>query len=308
HGESLGEHGELTHSLFVYDATQRVPAILAGPDVPVRIEPRQRALVDVTPTILDLFDVPPADDLPGESLLERPGPEAAYVETKSPELMRGWSPLHGLRTEEWKYIRAPRSELYDLRADPGESVNRILEQPDLAARFERDLSGRLAQSRSAGEDPSLDDETAARLRALGYVATIEPGTKADLRQDPKDGAEMVAALFRGEEAFQRRNFVVARRYLERAIELDPGSKEAHSFLAGTMVELSRWSAALEHAERALELPPHWNEAPLHTTAAEALLALGRPADAIPHLRRAMELAPRDEKAARLLARAEDRAR
>ena len=37
HGESLGEHGELTHGMFAYEATLHVPLIVA------RVDPGQRA-------------------------------------------------------------------------------------------------------------------------------------------------------------------------------------------------------------------------------------------------------------------------
>ena len=65
HGESLGEHGEDTHGVFIYDATLRVPWIMAGPGVPAgRVASIVARGVDVLPTLLDLAGLaaPPAID------------------------------------------------------------------------------------------------------------------------------------------------------------------------------------------------------------------------------------------------------
>ena len=34
HGESLGDHGEQSHGLFIYESTLHVPWVMAGPGVP----------------------------------------------------------------------------------------------------------------------------------------------------------------------------------------------------------------------------------------------------------------------------------
>jgi arylsulfatase A-like enzyme len=152
HGESLGEHGEPTHTHFVYDATQRVPLILSGPGVPRgAVVASQVRLIDVAPTVLDLLRLPPLEGTQGVSLVPvmRSGaapPADAYVETLAPRNM-GWSPLVGLRSGGWKYIRAPRPELYELSEDPGERVNRISERSDEAARLRERLDAMLDEAR-----------------------------------------------------------------------------------------------------------------------------------------------------------------
>ena len=53
HGESLGEHGESTHGVFLYDAAVRIPMIIAGPGMPAgKVINAQVRSVDVAPTIL----------------------------------------------------------------------------------------------------------------------------------------------------------------------------------------------------------------------------------------------------------------
>ncbi|HMB68785.1 MAG TPA: sulfatase-like hydrolase/transferase [bacterium] len=307
HGESLGAHGELTHGLFVYDATQRVPLLAAGPAFPPRLAEAQRPLLDVAPTLLAAYGVQPPADLPGVPLQETVAPgRAVYLETKDPELMRGWSPLFAMRTDRWKYVRAPRPELYDLQADPGETRNRFDDHPDVTAELSALLDRELAADVEATARP-MDDETLEQLRTLGYVATAEPGAPGDPRVDPKDRIESVALMFRGVEAYLAADLVSAERYLRRALQRDPESKECHSYLAGTYYGLGRFGLAAEHASRALELPPHLNEAPLHTTFAEALIAIGRPAEAAKSLREALRLKPGDPRASALLQQLEGRA-
>ncbi|MGH2571174.1 MAG: sulfatase-like hydrolase/transferase, partial [bacterium] len=305
HGESLGEHGEITHAIFIYDATQRVPLMLAGPGVEPRLETRPRRLADVAPTLLDRYGLGPSDANDGTPLLEAPPERPAYLETKHTELLRGWSPLHAVRTERWKYIRAPRPELYDLRDDPGERANLAGSQPEIESELERRLEEILAAS-VASPAADLDAGTAARLRSLGYVASVEVGSAPDLRKDPKDGVVSAAALFHGEQAYVDGRFRAAEHHLLRAIELDPERKDAHSFLAGTYCGLNRWDLAAEHAQRSLDLPPHLNEGPVHSTLGEALLALGEPAKALPHLKIALEERPESARLKKLVAEAQGR--
>jgi choline-sulfatase len=154
HGEAFGEHGEVGHSLFVYDSTLRVPLILAGPgldngDRPY-VDQRPMSLVDIVPTVLQLVG-PTANanaaakgntdskansgvnvgedvELDGLSLLplraEQRGRQL-YAESFAPLLDFGWSPLRALRSGHDKYIAAPKPELYDVMQDSAESRNLV---------------------------------------------------------------------------------------------------------------------------------------------------------------------------------------
>ncbi|MGQ0720210.1 MAG: tetratricopeptide repeat protein, partial [Candidatus Eiseniibacteriota bacterium] len=168
-----------------------------------------------------------------------------------------------------------------------------------AARLDEILAGEIAPA-----IVTMEDEVAEQLRSLGYVATSEPGAAANTGIDPKDKAPGAAALFRGEEAYLTGDLVTAERFLRRAIQLDPEAKEAHSFLAGTLQSQGRSGLAVEHADIALRLPPHLNEAPVHTTRGEALLNLGRPREALAAFRESLALKPGDQKVEELARRAE----
>jgi choline-sulfatase len=208
HGEAFGEHGEIGHSLFVYDTTLRVALILRGPGVPPRrIVPDSVGLIDVAPTVTRLLgtgsldadgiDLRPA--LEGKALPHR----ALYAETFAPLLDFGWSPLRALRDGRLKAIAAPRPELYDLAADPAERTDlgsglQGEQDPhvvDLAPMLAAMLK---AVDRISGPDlPSQDPNTAprdaaARLGALGYVQG--GAAPAGRRPDPKDRREMAARI------------------------------------------------------------------------------------------------------------------
>jgi arylsulfatase A-like enzyme len=197
HGEAFGEHGELSHGLFVYDTTLRVPLLLRGAGVPsARRVPQAIGLVDLAATLAELAG---AEALPGASLMRllEPGGRTAdaslYAETLAPRLDFGWSELRSWRQGGLKYVKAPRPELYDVDADPGESADLAVTQRDAAARLAAALERaqqRLGETESRrGPDP----EAVERLRALGYAQGLEGrGSGAD----PKDKVE-VARLIAG---------------------------------------------------------------------------------------------------------------
>lgn len=282
HGESLGRHRENTHGFFVYDATQRVPLILSGPGVPRKIESTVRPLVDVAPTLLSLFSRGPAEWHTGISLLQERDDSAAWVENRSTEFFRGWASLYGVRTSEWKYVRAPRPELYDLIADPGETVNVHDEYPDVAAALSAKVDDVLAGA-EADVHEDVDEDVLEKLQSLGYLVTLVAGAEAHPEEDPKDHVEGVVAMFQGQEAFAAGDYEIARKYLERALELDPDLKRAHSYLSGACLQLGDLDACARHGLRFLELPPALFAGPVHATLGEAYLRSGRIGDALRHL-------------------------
>ena len=132
HGEAFGEHGEISHSLFTYDTTLRVPLLFAGAGVPGRglIVHDAVSLIDIAPTIAAIMQIGSfdADGVNLSSALGGGGVSSRtlYAESFAPLLDFGWSPLRALRDGQWKYIAAPRPELYDIVSDPGET-----REPDL---------------------------------------------------------------------------------------------------------------------------------------------------------------------------------
>ncbi len=208
HGESLGEHGEKSHGFFVYDATLRVPLILreTGSISPgTRIVSPART-IDIFPTVLEALSVPVPAEAQGRSLLplvakdERTGPEA-YAECYVSELNFHWAPLIALRDGGYKYIEAPRPELYDLESDPGETRNLADREPDrlrqMRAKLAKLVEG-FPKSLSSRLQP--DPETIEKLRSLGYTGSGGGAAPGGLDEgagdlpDPKDRLHLWSRL------------------------------------------------------------------------------------------------------------------
>ncbi|MBA2260230.1 MAG: sulfatase [Acidobacteria bacterium] len=189
HGESLGDHGEEAHGIFLYQEVLRVPFLMRGPGVPVGRSTSLARLVDLTPTVLNLFGIT-VSGVDGVNLLGAE-PHAApevYAESMYP-LRFGWAPLRSLRADRYKFIDAPRAELYDLATDPGEERNVVKEHPTVAEAMRR----RLRTFDPAGEPGTAatgqaDKEVLDRIASLGYVgqrAASPPGGSNE-QVDPKD--------------------------------------------------------------------------------------------------------------------------
>ncbi len=227
HGESLGEHGEDTHGIFVYDSTLRVPFLLAGPGVPAaQVSPTVARGIDVAPTLLDLAGIAaPAGEgrslrpaFPGVRLDDAP----TYSESLHPLLQYGWAPLHSLRTDRYHLIEAPRPELYDLQRDGQETSDRAAAEP---ARLEG-LRGELRKMMTTvtpAAARAIDAETAARLEALGYVGGGGgAGAPVPTGRDPKDAIGLATRLGRNGMSVARTDPQKAIRELTALLAEDPG--------------------------------------------------------------------------------------
>jgi len=178
HGESLGEHGEPTHGLLVYEGAVRIPLVIAGPGVRRAERTDAASLVDVLPTVRRLIGFEPAAGTDGRDLLA-PKAEAAeaevYLETEYPDAA-GFAPLRALVDGRWKYVGgAEPEELYDLAVDAGEQSDVSGSHRgvvDAMARRARDMTAGAAPSSTVAPSPEVAD----RLRALGYVASSPADT------------------------------------------------------------------------------------------------------------------------------------
>jgi len=226
HGESLGEHGEDTHGIFVYDSTIRVPFILAGPGVPAGGVARSVARgIDVAPTLLDYAGLA-AKGLEGRSVRrgasgETLPDEPAYAESLHPQLQYGWASLHAWRTSKFKLIEAPRVELYDLAADPAEVLDVSARQASRVETMRRELQRAMATT-TPGAAQTVDAETAERLAALGYVGTGGSASAPPSGRDPKDGIALVTRLGRNGMTVARTEPEKAIRELTALLAEDPG--------------------------------------------------------------------------------------
>ncbi len=315
HGEGLGDHGEETHGVFLYDETTRVPLIVAAAGL-VPAGRRVSSVVrttDVLPTILDLLGLEEPADLDGTSLgpLMEGGasgaPLAAYSEALAPALMYGWSPLASLRQEGWKYVHAPRPELYDMRADPGERRNLLAEERDRAAEMRASLEailGRAGARAPRSERVHLTPEQEAALRSLGYVTGGDLPLRQALERDPlallaaasgglADPKDRTALLERIQAALR----AYGQGHLEMAVDLmrgilaeSPRSNFVRLYLAAAYRRLERLEPALAEYRKIIARQPEETDAWIG--AGWVLMRMERFGEARTAYERALALNPR----------------
>ncbi|MGH9349984.1 MAG: sulfatase-like hydrolase/transferase [Vicinamibacterales bacterium] len=246
HGEAFGEHGEIGHSIFVYDTTLRVPLIIAGPGVAAgRRAGEPVTLADLAPTISGSagFRALDADGIDLRPLVDgsQAGNRALYAESFAPLLDFGWAPLRSLRRDGVKLIAAPRPELYDVNADSDERRNVVGERAGLARELATRIDRISSPERPAGQ-AQADADAIARLRALGYASG--GGTPAGARPDPKDRIEIasrMASVTSGEL-----QGAAAERALREVLRDDTGNPQAHQRLGFVLAERGRCTDAEPH--------------------------------------------------------------
>jgi len=260
HGESLGEHGELTHGLFAYEATLKVPLVLWGPGVAPGRDGRSARHVDVFPTVLAAVGVTPpqvpgakAPVRPGRSLLApAPAGEDSYFEALSTTLNRGWAPLRGLLRGGRKFIALPLPEAYELKSDPRELRNRIDADRTLARAAFGDLPRESAwpPQRTSGGDA----EEEARLRSLGYLASSAP---ARATYSPEDDPKRLVALDKKIhdiiDLSSRGKTAEAIRLAREAVRERPGMPIGHSLLAQALLDAGQTTEAVSVMRQARSL-------------------------------------------------------
>ncbi|HVQ28728.1 MAG TPA: tetratricopeptide repeat protein, partial [Vicinamibacteria bacterium] len=312
HGESLGEHGEDEHMIFVYDATLHVPLLVSWPGrVPAatRVKGQFRS-VDIVPTALELLGLPAAPTSGAsrsQSLLasSRIPDNESYAESLYGSLHYGWAPLYALRGEGFKFIDAPRPELYRLVDDPKETKNVIESRATVASGMRTHLAVyRKADAPTAAPAGApVDAEAAERLAALGYVGGgTFVGTPSGA--DPKDEIGAYQAYARDTQqalrSFRKGEFDEAIRVLTRLSKASAveGSDvvERKSFvveynLGRSLLETGRFLEAVPHLEAALAMDPTYT--PARVFLARALGGGQRPAEAIAVVEKGLASAPQN---------------
>ena len=267
HGESLGEHGELNHSLFAYESTLHVPLIVSEVGAAmaraslqmkgVAIETPVRH-VDILPTILDAEGVAqPGANVPGVSLrpviasgggADRP----SYFEAMTANVTRGWAPLRGVLVGREKYIDLPITELYELDRDPDETTNLATVRTDQTEVLVNILKG--FDMTPPGRPREETPETLERLRSLGYIG----GGAATARErytdedDPKRLVELEQTMHRASEAYQQGRSGDAIALYKNVIAKRNDTEDAYRELALVYWREGRPDAAIGTLESALK--------------------------------------------------------
>jgi choline-sulfatase len=254
HGEAFGEHGEVSHSIFAYDTTLRVPLIITGAGVKPVVISDPVSLVDVAPTIASMAALGTFDsdgrivDLRAKRGSDNSGqPRTLYAETFAPLLDFGWSPLRTIRSDHWKYIAAPKPELYDLAADPGETHNLVASDSARAADLARQVDA-ISPATLPATAKANDHDARARLQALGYASGR--GDASGDRPDPKDRRELAAQIARVTSG--ELQDAALERALRDILRMDPRNPQANLRLGYVLLEAGRCADAVPRFTAAID--------------------------------------------------------
>ncbi|MGA1823750.1 MAG: tetratricopeptide repeat protein [bacterium] len=278
HGEGLDEHGEKTHAVFIYDSTLHVPLIFNLPGILPRGKKISEMVstVDIVPTIMDILKIPSPEHLQGYSLhslirgeqkiFHEPSTRTLYCESYYPELNFGWSPLEGIKTDTWKFIRAPKSELYRIDKDPAELHNIISQEKTVAQDLSADLTALKKELSISGSDDLagaiiLDPETRQRLESLGYVWSKPQNIKkGGPLPDPKDMIKTLEKLDLAMFYSMLGLYQKAIDCLEKVVKADPANIKAHSYLAANYEQAERYDEAIAEYQKVTTMDPDYSEA------------------------------------------------
>ncbi|MGH9469598.1 MAG: sulfatase-like hydrolase/transferase, partial [Terriglobia bacterium] len=264
HGESLGDHGEDTHSYFIYESTLHVPLIIHWPEgsgsYPARVD-APAGLIDVAPTILQFLGIRAPAAFQGQSLFDLlngtrgVAPRGVYSESVYARDHFGCSPLRSLRAGRYKYIEAPEPELYDLTRDPAETHNIYSQKKDVALEMRRRLRALMSRYAPYAQlsQPPLSPETQALLRSLGYTAVMRRPNRSG--PDPKDRLGEYREYGRAVEFASAGNLSAAVKSFRIILKSDPNNALVLFDLAATCHRLRDFNDAVSYLNRALERNP-----------------------------------------------------
>ena len=263
HGESLGDHGELTHSIFLYDSTIHVPLLLK---LPGNRSAGQRvsataSLVDLAPTLIDSLGQTPPPAMQGRSLLPliaNPHPESrpSLATGDHSERSFGWSALVSLRLGNQLYVRAPKPELYDLASDPGAKTNLYTDKRAVAVRLAVQLDSfvkQISEGAPQSLQDGLDEKSREKLSALGYVASGK--TSPSTRIDPKDRIDVANDMHDASLAIEEGREATVIPLLLHVVAKDPQVQAAQYYLGIAYSRNGKFGKAIPPLRKAVELRP-----------------------------------------------------
>ena len=308
HGEGLGDHGEQEHGLFVYEEAVHVPLIIkqegnagAGRRVAELVQH-----IDLVPTVLEFVRAPIPGQLRGRSLKPlldgtgRPESVPVYSEALYARYHFGWSELTALTDDRYRYIKAPRQELYDLERDIKERTN-LAEERAQATQAMRGALDRISAGAIIQMPSAVSADARERLQALGYVgggaATIAP---SEALPDPKDKREILERYRMAVDLAGERRWGQAIGLAQQILREEPQMADVWAQLAAFATRIDRFDQALDAYKHYIALKP--TEPQPYLGAADALLRLHKYADAREHAELAVQMAGDKEPRARASAR------
>jgi arylsulfatase A-like enzyme/Tfp pilus assembly protein PilF len=307
HGESLGEHEESAHGFFIYDSDVRVPLIVKFPGGKLagRTITNQVRSIDIMPTVLNVVGGNIPESVQGESFLplmlgqEEETERLAYCETYWPRYHYGWSELKLLRKGQYKFIDAPRPELYDVYDNPGETENLVNQRASLGIEMKRELDEMIALYSREGiddiEPQKIDDDSLIKLQALGYIGSFRTSQRGrgERLADPKDKIKLYNDIKMAQFLVTEKKTEEAENAIKKVLERDPSVLEARYILGNIFTKQEKYEEAIEEYTKALSVDPEYYDAIFGI--AFAYKKSGKSEEAIIGFKRLIDIDPKDTK-------------
>ena len=303
HGEGLGDHKEEEHGLFLYNSTMKVPLITFVPQANIN-ERRTKnliATIDIFPTVLDLFNFKYTGHISGKSFASlfyknTTFSNDIFLDTLFPQTEFGWSPLKAVISNKWKYIQAPKEELFNLTKDPNE-LNNLINKEDLMANKMR-IKLKAMENKMIKEKAfsiKLDESDKRNLASLGYIGggSLKPKHSGTLR-DPKDAIDLKnefnMALIKSKQGYQKE----AEKIMRGLIKKSPESYIFNYKLAEILFKQDRFPEALSEFKKIVLLTP--NDFRAHFNLGKCLSKMQLHSEAINEFQLAIKIDPSETSA------------
>jgi tetratricopeptide (TPR) repeat protein len=224
------------------------------------------------PTVLNLLGEPIPESIQGESFLplilgkeekERP---SAYSETYWPRYHYGWSELKSLRKGRFKFIDAPRPELYDVLEDPGEIDNIVNREAKLGHEMKRELESLIERYSAEGiedaEPKKIDNDSLVKLQALGYIGSFHASSKEEGGElaDPKDKIELYNEIKLAQFLVTEEKMEEAEGKIKDVLNKDESVLEARYILGNIYLKQKKYDEAIKEYKKSLAVNPDYYDA------------------------------------------------
>jgi arylsulfatase A-like enzyme/predicted Zn-dependent protease len=303
HGEMLGEHGEVGHGFFLYEDAVHVPLIIRSPwQLPAQRVSAIVEHVDIVPTILEALGISAVEKLQGESLLgsafggPSAGPGQAYSETWYPRQHFGWANLTAFYQDGYKFIEAPKEELYDMASgDTAETDNLGLKKSAVLKKLKAALEDFLARAGHGFLQPenkaALSRDDREKLAALGYLSTVADSTEKTVLIDPKDKVKVFNDMTRARIMQEAGQIGPAIDLMTGILRSDPDIVDGRMLLGNLYFKEKRFTEALAAYREVIRQKPADNFAMVNL--ADTLIAMKRYDEAEKEIHAFRTVFPRD---------------
>lgn len=245
HGESLGDHGEPTHGLLLYQPTTSVVIMVKGKGFDPGMTGGFRTLADIAPSILKSCGVPlgKMDGVP----LDGDGKRLLPLSNLLPLDMYRWKPLFGATDGRYKWIKGEKLKLFDLQKDPGETIDISA----LAPREASEIRNKIPAYRTA-----FDSMRNGSFSGLGYLTGVpDENVEIEKLSDPEKMLKVFSRIENGRTLREKRDWAGCAALMKETLPMDPGNPALYFSLGDSLWRDGNPDEAIVYIERALAISP-----------------------------------------------------